>query len=422
MEKVIIVLLNVNNKLSDQEIEYKIEELKELVRASLGQVEYVVTQNASSINPRTYIGPGKAEEIKVLCDNHDIETVIFNHELTGSQTKNLEDIINRKIVDRTGLILDIFARRANTKEAKLQVKLAQLEYRLPRLQGYRNYLSREGAGIGTRGPGEQKLEIDRRSVQNEITSIKHKLKDTKLKRDIKRKRRVNSSIPVVSLVGYSNSGKSTILNNLSDMYSEGEKQVYSDDLLFATLDTSVRNIILKNDREIVVTDTVGFVSNLPIKLIESFKSTLEEIEESDLILIVIDASNPNYQLQLKSTNDVLKEMKIDRKKVLHVFNKMDLNPDFKDFNKHEHEIYISALNNEEISLLIDKIEDLLFESYVYKRVLIPYSDFDKIKYLVPSNLKDQDEYLADGVKTYIYIDSSHSEGYKKYFIEDDNNA
>lgn len=411
-EKVLIVLLNVDNQYSESEIEYKTSELKELVRASNAEVKFTVVQNANNINPKYYIGKGKVEEIRLLCDNHDIDTVIFNHDLSGSQMKNLEDIIDRKIVDRTGLILDIFARRAKTKEGKLQVKLAQLEYRLPKLVGFRNYLSREGAGIGTRGPGEQKLEIDRRSIQSEITSIKHKLKNEKIKRATKTKKRFNSKLPSVSLIGYSNSGKSTILNSLLAKNIKDNKHVYSDNLLFATLDTSSRTIKLDNDKDIIISDTVGFISDLPTGLVESFKSTLEEIKESDLLVLVIDSSNEQYENQIQATIDVLKEMKLEDKKILYVFNKIDLVEDFKDYNNFDNEIYISALLDEDIDALISKIKNMLYADYDYYKVLIPYDIYDDLISLIPNKIRENQTYKEDGIETFIYINKKDLSLYK----------
>lgn len=412
-EKVLIVLLNINNEHSESQIEYKTNELKELVKASNAQVDFTVVQNVNNINPKYFIGKGKAEEVKTICENHDIDTVIFNHDLSGSQMKNLEDIIDRKIVDRTGLILDIFARRAKTKEGKLQVKLAQLEYRLPKLVGFRNYLSKEGAGIGTRGPGEQKLEIDRRSIQAEITSIKHKLKNEKLKRDTKRKKRSNANIKSVSLIGYSNSGKSTILNKLLAKNEKNEKNVYSDDLLFATLDIASRTIKLDNDKEMIVSDTVGFISDLPTKLVESFKSTLEEIKDSDLLILVIDSSNDQYENQIQATKDVLKEMKIEDKDILYVFNKMDLVKDFVDYNNYENEIYISALDEKGIESLLDKIKNILYADYDYYKVLIPYSRYDELISLIPNKIREKQIYLEDGIETYVYINKKDLSLYKE---------
>ena len=416
-EKVLVVLLNINNEYSDDEINYQILELSELVRASGGEVVFEVIQNASKVNPKYFIGSGKAQEIKEISDNHEVDTIVFNHELTGSQIKNLESTIERKIVDRTGLILDIFATRAKTKESKLQVKLAQLEYRLPRLVGFRNYLSREGAGIGTRGPGEQKLEMDRRSIQREISSIKNRLETEFQIRNTKRKRRINSNIKVCSLIGYSNSGKSTILNGISNIYGSNNKSVYADDLLFATLETSTRNILLDNGKDVIISDTVGFVSNLPTKLIESFKSTLEEISDSDLLIIVMDISNDNYDLQLEATTDILKDLNISDKDILYVFNKMDMNPDFRHYHNFENEIYISAKKSDDIVRLVNYIQSLLFKEYDYYKVNIPYSEYDNIKHAISSELKDKQEFNEIGVITYLYIPRKDVIKYSKYMVD-----
>lgn len=413
-EKVIIVHLNKND--SERVVSSKIDELKELVRSCNGEVIAEVIQNSKEINPSTYIGSGKVKEIKELAENMEADTIIFNNELTGSQMRNLEDIIDKKIVDRTGLILDIFAIRAKTKEGKLQVKLAQLEYRLPRLVGYRNYLSREGAGIGTRGPGEQKLEIDRRTVQREIDSIRIKLKEENKKRSVKRSKRFDSPVPVISLIGYSNAGKSTILNRLVSLYSNQDKKVYSDDLLFATLDVSARKITLDNGYDVIISDTVGFVSNLPTKLVESFKSTLEEIELSELILIVIDSSNEDYEIQLNSTMEVLKDMDLKDKKFLYVFNKIDKNDEVYFDIKDGEKIYISALDAENIKILAKKIEEIIFSDFVYLDVIIPYSDISKINNVKASDKKDEDEYLENGLKTKILIKSSQKYKYEKYLV------
>lgn len=410
-EKIIIVHLNLNE--SDQVVESKLKEIEELARSANCLPIAQAIQNADSINPSTYIGSGKAREIRDMKELLGFDAVIFNNELTGSQMKNLEDIIDCKIVDRTGLILDIFARRARTREAKLQVALAQLEYRLPRLLGFRNYLSREGAGIGTRGPGEQKLETDRRIIQREISRIRRQLKNAKEKRMIKSNRRRDSALPIVSLIGYSNAGKSTILNALTGKYSQMNKKVYSDDLLFATLDVSARKIKLDNDKEIIVTDTVGFVSDLPTKLIESFKGSLEEIEISDLLVVVVDANNKDYESQIDATRKVLKDMDIEGKKILYCFNKIDLNPDFKYFSTGDEVIYISA-KNDDVKYLAKKLEDMLYEDYDYHRVKISYENLDSFlkEGLRVFNL----QYTNFGLEGDIYIKKDQVEEYRKYLL------
>lgn len=408
-EKVIIVHLNKDAKITESKLNSIIDEIKELVRASGADVERVVIQNSDTINSKFYIGSGKVEELRDIAETIEADTIIFNNELTGSQMRNLEEIIDKKIVDRTGLILDIFATRAKTKEAKLQVKLAQLEYRLPRLVGFRNYLSRTGGGIGTRGPGEQKLETDRRTVEREIDIIKNKLKDTKKVRDVKRAKRVKSGIPIVSLIGYSNAGKSTLLNKLGEIFSKENKDVYSDDLLFATLDTSARYMKLQNNKEIIVSDTVGFVSNLPTKLVESFKSTLEEIEDSNLLLIVVDTSNEDYELQIESTRSVLKDMDIRDKKILYVFNKIDKNPDFRYFSNAENEIYISALNFEDVNKLAEKLQSLLFEDFKIYKAVVPYSHYERFYEYIVQDMKDSEEFGEMGITTHLYLNKSQKE-------------
>src|SRR5690554_2533859 len=323
MEKVLIVGVELDN--DEFEIEDSLDELEELVKAAGGYVEARITQKKDRINAALFVGKGKAEEIRDYCEQLDIDTVVFNNELTGAQLRNLEGIIDRKIIDRTTLILDIFALRAASKEGKLQVKLAQMKYRLPRLIGMRDYLSREGAGIGTRGPGEQKLETDRRHILREINNIEKQLKEVESIREVKRKKRMSSNMPMVAMVGYTNAGKSTLTNTLMvhDNLDEDFKKVYVEDMLFATLDTSHRISKLPNGQEFLLSDTVGFVSKLPTKLVEAFKGTLEEVKYADLLLHVIDASNKDLDIQINTTMDLLKDLETVDKPIVTVFNKMD---------------------------------------------------------------------------------------------------
>ncbi|SUB67293.1 GTPase HflX [Peptoniphilus lacrimalis] len=295
------------------------KELDELCYADGAEVIGQMTQNLEKFNPKYLIGKGKVKEIKEMAENLEADAIVFNDELTGIQLRNLEDTIKKKVVDRTNLILDIFALRASTYEGKLQVELAQLEYQLPRLLGIKGW-SRTGGGIGTRGPGEQIIETDRRRLLREIDKIKEKLNKAKKTRDTTRSKRMNSKIPTVSLVGYTNAGKSTILNRIKE---DDSKEVFVKDMLFATLDPNSRKARLLSGREFIISDTVGFVSKLPTKLIEAFKSTLEEIKYSDLIVHVIDASSKDLEIAYDTTMNILQEIGIKDKKILTVFNKSD---------------------------------------------------------------------------------------------------
>ncbi|MDO5026218.1 MAG: GTPase HflX [Tissierellia bacterium] len=409
-EKVILVYLNIYE--SDFVVENKIKELRELVRACQAEVVGELVQNASSVNSSFFIGSGKVKEVKEFAQSLEADTIVFNQELTGSQIKNLEDQIDKKIIDRTGLVLDIFARRAKTKEGKLQVQLAQLEYRLPRLKGFRKHLSKEGAGIGTRGPGEQKLEVDRRTVQSEISRIKSHLKKSKEKRLLKSKKRRESKIPIISLIGYSNAGKSTILNVLTKLYSRSHKEEYADDMLFATLDVSARSIILDNSKEVIITDTVGFISDLPTKLVESFKGSLEEIEISDLLVIVVDTSNIDYMLQIQATKKILQDMDLGEKKILYCFNKMDKNEEFSYLPERMPAIYISAKSEDDIKRLAEKITEIVFEDYAYYDLRLSY---DMIDSFMKENIKIFDPiYTADGLQARVYLSKQEYMRYKKY--------
>jgi GTP-binding protein HflX len=357
-EKTLIVGL----ELPGEESEESFDELKELVKAAGGEVLASSVQKRERIDSKYYIGKGKVDEIKDISDKMDIDLIVFNNELSPGQLRNLEDVINKKIIDRTTLILDIFSRRATSKEGKLQVELAQLKYFMPRLTGMRDYLSREGGGIGTRGPGEQKLETDRRHIQKKINNIELKLKQIGRERELKRKKRTSSNMPIVAIVGYTNAGKSTILNKIISKHSSSDKQVYSEDMLFATLDTAHRKAKLLNGKEVIFVDTVGFVSKLPTKLVEAFKSTLEEIKYADLIVHVIDSSNKNIDLQIKTTLDIIKDLGASQIPMINVFNKIDkISKDqlIFDMDNMDTRIFISALDDNDIDSLLKKIEETL---------------------------------------------------------------
>lgn len=362
-------------------LETSMKELDELCYADGAEVIGQMTQNLEKFNPKYLIGKGKVKEIKEMAENLEVDAIVFNDELTGIQLRNLEDTIKKKVVDRTNLILDIFALRASTYEGKLQVELAQLEYQLPRLLGIKGW-SRTGGGIGTRGPGEQIIETDRRRLLREIDKIKEKLNKAKKTRDITRSKRMNSKIPTVSLVGYTNAGKSTILNRIKE---DDSKEVFVKDMLFATLDPNSRKARLLSGREFIISDTVGFVSKLPTKLIEAFKSTLEEIKYSDLIVHVIDASSKDLEIAYDTTMNILKEIGIKNKKILTVFNKsdkIDLNSTTIPLKIKSQKIYISAKNDPDMNKLLKAIEENLPEQYIYTKLSFPYDDTDILYKLI----------------------------------------
>lgn len=377
------------------------KELSELVYAAGGEVIIETTQNMDRFNPKYLIGPGKVEEIKEICESNEIDTVVFNDELTGIQLRNLNDAIKKKVVDRTNLILDIFALRATTYEAKLQVKMAALEYELPRLLGIKGW-SRTGGGIGTRGPGEQIIETDRRRLKREIDSIKDKLKKAKQVRATTGKDRRNSDIPIVTLVGYTNAGKSTILNKLKD---EESKEVFVKDMLFATLDASTRSATLPNNRPYLISDTVGFVSKLPTKLVEAFKSTLEEIKYSDLILHVIDLAGEDLVMEYNTTMEILKDIGIEDKKILTVFNKKDLVeletivPPGMD----EKKIYISAMSDEDILKLKEQIQEELELGLIDVKGFLPYNALGLLEKLRHNFTLKDIEYTNEGAEFVAHI-------------------
>lgn len=417
-QKAILVGINTGRK-DEIPIEESMEELKELSKAAGAEVVDMVIQNKAKVDPAYFIGKGKAEEIKMMCTAFDANTVIFNDELSASQIRNLEGILEVSIIDRTTLILDIFARRAETREAKLQVEIAQLRYRLPRLVGLGRSLSRTGAGIGTRGPGEQKLELDRRRILDRISDIKKQIEEVRKNREVQRAKRNKSKIPVVSLVGYTNAGKSTLMNKLLDL-SIGEsesKKVYSEDLLFATLDTFHRRIVLDDKKEFVLTDTVGFVSKLPHHLVKAFKATLEEVVEADLLIHVVDSSNENYEMQMNVTNGVLKDLDTLNKPMIYAFNKCD-----KGINdalpKSRDSVFISALTGYGIEDLIHLIKKHVFKDMIKCKMLIPYEKGDIYSYLHQKTKVDNVKYEGNGTYLEAELNEADYNKYKQYIIED----
>jgi len=399
-----------------EDISYSMEELAGLAEAANTEVLGKVVQVLEKPNTATMIGKGKVEEVALLAQNMGADMVIFNDELTGMQIRNLEDAIGVRVIDRTILILDIFAERADSKEGKLQVELAQLKYRMPRLIGFGKSLSRQGGGIGTRGPGEKKLETDRRHIERRIDDIKDELEQLKRTRGVQRQKREKSGIPVVALVGYTNSGKSAMMNRLLALTDKEEKSVKEKDMLFATLDTAQRSVKLDTNQEFILIDTVGFVSKLPHSLVEAFKATLEEVNYADLLLHVVDASYDDNQFHINVTNKVIEEIGAADKEKVMVFNKIDLNPEFEPAATGEEHIFVSAKENINIDALIETIKAHIFSDIVRTKLLIPYTRGDISSYLCEKATVASMEYLADGTLLDVELKQEDYQRYKEYEI------
>jgi len=355
-----------------------------------------MVQNLDRPDKATFIGKGKVAELAEMCRNMEADIAIFNDELSGVQLRNIEEILNIKVIDRTILILDIFALRAVSGEGKLQVELAQLQYRLPRLTGFGKALSRLGGGIGTRGPGEKKLETDRRHILRRTDEIKSEIAKLRNSRNIQRSKREKSEIPVAALVGYTNSGKSAIMNKLLEVADKSEKAVFEEDMLFATLDTAHRSIKLENNNEFILIDTVGFVSKLPHALVSAFKATLEEVVFADLLLHVVDASLENYSFQIEVTDRVLKEIGAGDKEKVVVYNKMDIAGE-EIIHTHECEsMFVSAKTGDNIDVLLEKIKEKLFSGRVKTVFLIPFERGDISSYLMEIAEVDSLDYTEKG--------------------------
>ncbi len=413
-QKAILVGVNTTTK---ELHNYEMTEMKELCYACEIDIIETVSQAANTTNINTYVRKGKLDEIKVLIETLQPDLVVCNDQLSATQINNMQEVLEVNIYDRTYIILEIFKRRATTKEAILQVDIASLRYMLPRLIGLREGLSRQrGAAGGAhgRGAGETQLEIDRRNINDRIAFLKGQLDELTKERALQRQKRKNNNVPVVCLAGYTNSGKSSTLNAFLDSSTALKKKVLEKDMLFATLETSSRLIKLENNHEFILTDTVGFVSKLPTQLVEAFKSTLEEITEADLIIHVVDSSNPNYQVQIETTNKVLEEIGVKDIPMIYAFNKIDLvegyfyiPPQFTDA------IRFSAINNHNIDSLTKMIEDILFKDEKDVELSLPY---DKISIL--STLQnDSIVYNIEYLETEIYVKARLSQKYQNLLKE-----
>ncbi len=397
-----------------EDISYSMDELEGLAEADNVRVAGRMIQSLEKPNTATLIGKGKVQELSEMCRNMEADTVIFDQELSGVQLRNLEEATGARVIDRTILILDIFADRATSREGKLQVELAQLQYRMPRLTGFGKSLSRLGGGIGTRGPGEKKLETDRRHIMSRIDDIKAELKKAGKTRTLQRSGRERSGIPVVALMGYTNSGKSAIMNRLLAMTDREEKSVSSRDMLFATLDTQHRKISLEQGKEFILIDTVGFVSKLPHSLVEAFKSTLEEVRYADLLIHVVDSSYENRDFQIDVTTNVIEQIGAGGKEKIMAYNKMDIASETPLDISGGEAVYISARTGKNMDELLSRIEEKLFGGRISAELLIPYDKGAITSYLCERAQIESMEYEPEGTFLRGRFDAGDYEKYKSF--------
>ncbi len=395
-ERVILLAVNTGE---ERDTRACLDELEELVKTAGAVAVDKMIQNRETVHPGLYIGKGKIEEVKERIWELDATGVVCDDELSPAQLHNLEDALDTKVMDRTMVILDIFAARARTREGKIQVELAQLKYRAARLVGLRNSLSRLGGGIGTRGPGEKKLEMDRRLIHERIGQLKEELKGVERHREVQRRQREKAHTQVAAIVGYTNAGKSTLLNRLTGA------GILAEDKLFATLDPTTRNLALPGGQEILLTDTVGFIRKLPHHLIEAFKSTLEEAGYSDIILHVVDCSNPQMDMQMHIVYQTLKQLQVTDKTIITIFNKTDKlegNTVLKDLTA-DYQVRLSARTGEGVDNLLELLETVLRNRQVYLERLYPYSQAGTIQTVRRYGELLAEEYREDGIFIKAYV-------------------
>ena len=395
-ERVILVGVQADD---NEDTEKSLDELEELAQTAGAETVGRIIQNREQIHPGTYVGKGKLDEIKSLLWETDATGIICDDELSPAQLGNLQDALDTKVMDRTLIILDIFAERASTNEGKIQVELAQLKYRQSRLVGLGKSLSRLGGGIGTRGPGEKKLEMDRRLIKGRIAQLNRELKDVKRHREVTREQRSRNHIPVIAIVGYTNAGKSTLLNRLTGA------SVLEEDKLFATLDPTTRGLKLPSGQEVLLTDTVGFIRKLPHHLIEAFKSTLEEAKYADMILHVVDVSNPQMDEQMYTVYETLQNLDVKDKVVITAFNKQDRLtevPIIRDF-KADPIVNISARTGQGLDDLQSVIEQILREQKIEISRTYSYTDAGKIQLIRKSGELLEEDYREDGIFVHAFV-------------------
>lgn len=412
-KKGILIGININNKTNFDE---SMIELKNLCQAcEIDEIAHI-KQNAKKVNSKFYMGSGKIKELRDLIIDKDVDIVVFNNELSASQIKNIEDEIECSVIDRTALILDIFANRAKTREAKLQVEIARLQYELPRIIDDNEDLGRQGGGAGlkNRGSGETKLELELRRIKDRIVNLNKELETVMSQREIQKSKRKKSSIPNVALVGYTNAGKSSVMNVFVEKFINNEdKKVFEKNMLFATLETYVRNIKLPDNRSFLLSDTVGFVGDLPHNLVKAFRSTLEEVCDADLLLHIVDISNPNYENHIKVTNETLRQIGAENIPSIYVFNKSDL---IELDELSDDRILISAKNNIGIDELVESICKQIFADYINLKIEVPYIEAKMISYIMENEAIINFEYTENGVMFHIECSKVEYVKYKEFII------
>jgi GTP-binding protein HflX len=404
---------------ADRDASRSMDELSALAEAAGAEVAGILLQTRENPDRRTYIGRGKLEELAALCVDMEVDTVVCNDELTGIQLRNLEDRLSLRVIDRTILILDIFAARAGSREGKLQVELAQLRYRLPRLTGFGKALSSLGGGIGTRGPGEKKLETDRRHIQSRMDEIKKELKEAASHREVQRARRKKSGLPLVALVGYTNAGKSAVMNCILRATENGDKAVLEKDMLFATLDTYRRRICLQDNKEFILVDTVGFVSKLPHSLVRAFRATLEEVTDADLLIHIVDGAYDDCDFQIKVVSEVLEELGVSGKDTITVYNKIDLVHDSaRLLHALPGALTVSALRGDGMDELLARIESAIFRDLRPVRLLIPYDRGDLVSYLSEKTPVSERAYTEEGTRVDTQLQEADYRRLARYIVRE----
>ncbi|MFR8470164.1 GTPase HflX [Eisenbergiella tayi] len=421
ISRVLLVGVNVDD---NPDFETSMEELESLAEACEMEVTAKIEQNLSSLNPAYYIGSGKVKEVQETVEQMDLDYVIFDETLSPSQLKNLQKEVGVPIMDRTNLILEIFSRRAKTREARLQVESANLQYMLPRLVGMREALGRQAGASGSmsnKGTGEKQIELDRRKIEKRISELRRELEAIEHDRNTQRKRRNDSSLPQVALVGYTNAGKSTLMNKMVETYvGKEEKMVVARDMLFATLDTTVRKINQNDRKDFLLSDTVGFISKLPHGLVKAFRSTLDEVRYADLLLQIVDASDEHYREHIQVTEETLRELGAEKIPCIYVMNKADLIMAKEELPRIDgNKIFMSARDGIGLQELLQMIKKRVFSGNREGIFLIPYEKGEIVSYLNSNATVSSQEYLAEGVKLFVDCRESDYSKYREYLFPED---